>query len=80
MLVRVGQSAPDNSLSALLSSSAVQGCVVMHGGEGRQPAGLGATAFGAAGVEAAVTSAKELITNERNKTYPDRALAALASA
>ena len=39
-----------------------------------------AEALSAAGVEAAVTSAKELITNERNKTYPDRALAALASA
>ena len=34
----------------------------------------------AAGVEAALLRAKGLITNERNKTYPDRALAALAAA
>jgi hypothetical protein len=33
-----------------------------------------------AGVEKELTSAKSRITNERNKTYPDRAAAALAAA
>jgi hypothetical protein len=35
-------------------------------------------ALAKAGAAAAVDAAKALITNERNKAYPDRALAALA--
>jgi len=35
-------------------------------------------AFNRAGAATAVEASKALITNERNKSYPDRALAALA--
>ena len=51
-----------------------QGCLAI---EALAAAG-GAAALRDAGAEAAIEGARGDIVNERNKTYPDRALAALA--
>jgi hypothetical protein len=54
-------------------AAAAQACLAVEA----LAAGGQQAALRAAGAAEAVESSKALITNERNKTYPDRALVAL---